>query len=621
MKEEAYTNPFIKSRVDSPFQKHPDLKTVYQSEYNSIVRLLGEIKKDPDRQSMAIVLTGAPGSGKTHLSMRIAKNLLKTNRILYVRQPTAMESISHFIYSKILESFCEKVPKTDYSQFLHFLSKSFSSILLKSKKDYPKDKEIFNSIDSDTLSIFNETGEPETAVKGRNWETIEQKILEWWEREYGLTGLSPEILRAFVKYAACEDTKKRQIIFRWINGSALSMEEAEEVGLTPHHTDIDNEYFASEAMTVISRLSIHDEPVIVIFDQLEGLDFNHGLLFLFFDSVKELITKSINTLFIFNIFEDKLAKWKNIISPSAFERISQLSLNLNTPDLTSKIEILKIRSKEAGVPLDIFFTDDEVEIIAKNQTIRTMLINASNLFRNRTEGIPLPAKAETYEEKLEAKINELRHEIDLIKNHLNIKSKSSEEILITREIEVFFQETQKEITRKKYEVNVYSETEDTGKLAEIASPFTGNEILETGRLKTSRKILPEHILFRGKDSHTAAGFLHMNGITLTSRLKSLNSMCENYPDINFFLMRDVSSSEITAKGAKSLINDLSSRSNFNIKEISQKERIDFELLYELILAIKNLDLEIEPLRALSIAKKIIKNNFVFEIFESCGIEI
>ncbi|MDY0360751.1 MAG: hypothetical protein RBR08_04800 [Desulforegulaceae bacterium] len=621
MKQEAYTNPFIKSRVDSPFQSHPDLKTVYQKEYNSIVKLLDTIKKDPDKQSICAVLTGSPGSGKTHLSMRIAKNLIKTNRIFYVRQPSSMESISHFIYSKILESFCEKVPKTDYSQFLHFLSKSFSSILLKSKKDYPKDKEVFNSIDSDPLNIFNETGEPKTAVKEKNWEIIEQKILEWWEKEFTMTGLCPEILKAFVKYAACEDPKKRQIIFRWINGSALSMEEAEEAGLTPHHTDIDNEYFALEAIKVISRLSVHDEPVIIIFDQLEGLDYNHGMLFLFFDSIKELITKSINTLFIFNLFEDKLNKWKNIISPSAYERISQVTLNLANPDTNSKIEILKIRSKEAGVPLDIFFTDEEVEIIAQNKTIRTMLINASNLFRNRTEGIPLPVKAETYEEKLEAKINELRQEIDLIKNHLNIKSKSSEEILITREIEVFFNETQKEVTRKKFEKIVYSETEDTGKLAEIASSFTGNEILETGRLKTSRKILPEHILFRGKNKHTAAGFLHMNGITLTSRLKSLNSMCENYPDINFFLMRDASSSQITAKGAKSLINELGSRSNFHLKEISEKERIDFELLYELILAIKNLDLDIEPLRALSIAKKIIKNNFVFEIFESCEIEI
>lgn len=621
MKEAAYTNPFIKSRVDSPFQRHPDLKTVYSKEYNSVINLLDMIRKDPDRQSISAAVTGTPGSGKTHLAMRIARNLIKTNRIFYIRQPSAAESISHFIYSKILDSLCEKVGRTDYSQFHHFLSKSFSRILLKSKKDYSKDNHVFNSIDLDHLNIFNETGEPDTVVKEKNWEIIEQKILDWWEKEYGLTGLSPEILKAFVKYAGCEESKKRQLIFRWINGSSLSMEEAEEAGLTPHHTDIDQEHFASEAIKVISRLSVLDEPVVIIFDQLEGLDKNHGLLFMFFDSVKELITNSINTLFIFNVFEEKLNKWEKIISPSAFERICQNRIHLTPPDLKSKVEILKIRAKKAGVPLDIFFTDEEVEIIAKNPTIRTMLINASNLFRNRTEGIPLPAKTETFEEKLEAKINELRHEIDVIKNHLNIRSLSSEEILITGEIEIFFSEKSKEITRRKSEKTVYSETEDTGKLAEIASPFTGKQILETGRLKTSRKTLPEHILFRGKSSNTAAGFLHMNGISLTSRLKSLNSMCENYPDINFFLMRDCSSSEINAKGAKSLVDELSSRSNFHIREISEKERIDFELLYELILAIKNLDLDIEPSRALAISRKIIKQNFVFEIFESCGINI
>jgi Cdc6-like AAA superfamily ATPase len=621
LKEEAYTNPFIKSRVDSPFQSHPDLKSVYSNEFNSLINILENIKNDPDKQSISAVISGTPGSGKTHLSMRIAKNLIKTNRIFYVRQPSTAESITHFIYSKILDSLCEKVGKTNYSQFHYFLSKSFSQILLKSKRDYPGDNDIFDSMDINPLSIFNETGSPETAVKQKNWEIIELKIMDWWEKEYGLAGLCPEILKAFVKYAGCENPKKRQLIFRWINGSALSMEEAEESGLTPHHTDIDHEYFASEAIKVISRLSVLDEPAIIIFDQLEGLSENHGLLFTFFNSVKELISTSINTLFIFNLFEENISKWEKFIPGSAYERLFQNKIRLMPPELESKIEILKIRSKKAGVPLDIFFTDDEIETIAKNTTIRKMLISASNLFRNRTEGVPLPSKAETFEEKIEAKINELRNEINIIKNHLNIKSQSSEEILVTAEIKIFFSEKTKELTRKKSENPVYSETEDTGKLTEIASPFTGNEILETGRMKTSRKTLPEHILFRGKASSTAAGFLHMNGISLTSRLKSLNSMCENYPEINFFLMRDSSSSEINAKGAKSLVHDLSSKPNFHIKKISEQERIDFELLYELILAIKNLDLDIEPLRALAIAKKIIKNNFVFEIFESCGINI
>jgi hypothetical protein len=616
LENKAYTNPFIKSRVDSPFQHHPDLKSLYTKEFNFLNSLVDQVKNDSEHQSATVTVTGEPGAGKTHLAMRLTNERLCSNRIFYIRQPSNHESVLHFIYSKMMESFSENVDNTKYSQLFLFLGKSVSSILVKNRHNISMKEHFTNQLKKDPMSLFDIINE-----KNENFSLIKEALLTWWETNYGLSGLSPEILKSFLKYGASQDIEKRRLIFRWLNGSTLSIEEAEYAGLTPHHTDIDQESFAIEAMTVISRLSVYDQPLIFIFDQLEGLEKDKALLYSFLQGIKELLTSVLNSVFLFNIFESTLNKWIDSNDKSITERLSQNIINLFPPGFEEKKEILKIRSKNAGVPLDIFFTDKEIEKLADKRTVRSMLINANHLFVNKTEGIPIPAVTETAEDKTAAKINELSREINFIKRYLNIQNSSPAELDTAREIETFFKEKTKEFTRKKSQEKVYSETEDAGKIIAITQAFIGDYILETGRLKTSRKKLPEHILFRGRNKNIAAGFLHMNGLALTSRLKNLNSMCENYPDIDFYLMRDASASEINAKGARNLIQELLYRQNFRLLTISKKERLNFELIYELILSIQNLDLDIEPVQALSAAKKITGKNFIFEILEQVGVRI
>ncbi|MGM0418196.1 MAG: hypothetical protein ACQEQS_05700 [Thermodesulfobacteriota bacterium] len=616
MENKTYTNPFIKSRVDSPFQHHPDLKSLYTKEFSFLNSLVDQVKDDSEHQSTAVTVTGEPGTGKTHLAMRLTSEKLCSNRIFYIRQPSNHESVLHFIYSKMLESFCENVNHTGYSQLFSFLGKSVSSVLVKNRHNLGLKENLTGPLKKDPMSLFSIINE-----KNENFDLIKEALLNWWESNYSLSGLCPEILKSFLKYGASRNPEKRRLVFRWINGSTLSIEEAEYAGLTPHHTDIDQESFALEAMNVISRLSVYDQPLIFIFDQLEGLENDKTLLYSFMQAIKEILTSTLNSVFIFNIFESTFKKWVDSNDKSITERLSQNIINLSPPEFEDKKEILKIRAKNAGVPLDIFFTDKEVERLAEKRTVRSMLINANHLFVNKTEGIPIPAITETAEDKTAAKINELFREINFIKQYLNIRNSSPAEIDTAREIDTFFKEKAKELTRKKSQEKVYSETEDTGKIIAIAQPFIGDYILETGKLKASRKKLPEHILFSSKTKNIAAGFLHMNGLALTSRLKNLNSMCENYPDIDFYLMRDASSSEINAKGARNLIQELLSRQNFSLLTISEKERLNFELIYELILSIQNRDLDIEPVQALSAAKKITGKNFIFEILEKTGVSI
>ena len=63
-------NPFSSSRVDTPFQSHPDYRDTYRKEFLTLESILTDVKQDSNRQSKGVVVTGEPGSGKTHLMMR-----------------------------------------------------------------------------------------------------------------------------------------------------------------------------------------------------------------------------------------------------------------------------------------------------------------------------------------------------------------------------------------------------------------------------------------------------------------------------------------------------------------------------------------------------------------------
>lgn len=123
------SNPFSSSRVDTPFQDHIDLKAVYHAEYETLKSIIDDIKHDPNQQSKGAVVIGEAGSGKTHLMMRLAKELLKTNRLLFIRQPNNANAVLHHTYSRILESFAEGIPDTQLTQLDELLANSFVKIL------------------------------------------------------------------------------------------------------------------------------------------------------------------------------------------------------------------------------------------------------------------------------------------------------------------------------------------------------------------------------------------------------------------------------------------------------------------------------------------------------------
>jgi hypothetical protein len=398
---QSQENPFSSNRVDNPFQNHLDLSNIYHEEFDYLCSILDEIKKDPNKQSRGGVIIGEAGSGKTHLIMRMAKAKLKTNRLLYIRHPNNPEAINHHIYSRILESFAHKVSlqNTQRTQFDLLLAQSFTKILqLKaSQEDSMTLNKIIKVLEKDSLSLFERLGAEGTETNRKNWQFIETRITQWWEKEYSSGGYAPNILKGIIKFCMYKDNptggiKYKDLIRRWLAGSELEKDIIEKIGLNNWSENISKEEFALEAMRLFGQLSTLDEPLIIVFDQLESLINNPVLLINFGSALREILTHVPNSLIIVNLFPDRWQKFQEYFDASTTDRLSQHLITLKRPSNQDLLEMLQLKCNEVEISLENMLTSSEIETILQETSIRKVITQASHYFRYKTQNIPLPEK-------------------------------------------------------------------------------------------------------------------------------------------------------------------------------------------------------------------------------------
>jgi DNA polymerase III epsilon subunit-like protein len=285
-------NPFSSSRVDTPFQNHLDLKEIYHAEYEILKSIIDDIKRDPNQQSKGAVVIGEPGSGKTHLMMRLAKELLKTNRLLFIRQPNNANAVLHHTYARILESFAERIPDAEHTQLDQLLANSFVKILksIEEVTTTQKGKQILSTLEQNSLSLYSRVGSEGTQRNREAWQYIERHITRWWTNRYTAAGYSAAILQGILKFCSYTEPRKKDMVRRWLAASEIPEEEASAIGLENWQDDMGREEFSLEAIAAFGKLSTLDQPLLIIFDQLEGLSDKPTLLTSFGSAVKEILT-------------------------------------------------------------------------------------------------------------------------------------------------------------------------------------------------------------------------------------------------------------------------------------------------------------------------------------------
>ncbi|HEY9768906.1 MAG TPA: exonuclease domain-containing protein [Coleofasciculaceae cyanobacterium] len=642
-------NPFGSSRVDNPFQSHPDNINIYRDQYTTLEAVIDDIKCDQNHQSKGAVIIGKPGTGKTHLIMRLAQQRLKLNRLLFIPCPNDAGTIKYHTYSCILESLNKNIPGTKFNQLEYFLANTFVSIIKSSNNKTQKIKTILDNIENHPLLLYEMLGQEGTEKRRKNWDYIEKYTNDWWLKKYGAAGYAPEIIKGIVKFCRYCDLNYKQLVKKWLAADELEAEELTKIGLSSWHDEISKEDFSIDAIAVLGKLSLLHEPLIMVFDQLEmlGLEHNRSILLNFGEALKEIFTRVPHSLIVFNLFPNRWQQLQQIFDGSIIDRIAQYQLFLAPPTTEEIQEILQLKATEAGTDLTSLFTTQELEqIIGDRHSIRTVLNHAAAYFRYKYQNIPLPDRKsdvadsenkvtlsaiDSRLDKLESQQNRLERLLTNIAQALNVFTHNTQENQLLSNLSYTPQvnsakpaakfaksleekvknylDTQQTILEQNYhETEILLDEKDIGKLQDIIEAFKKIFELETDVFPT-KQVLPPHRIIINKN--LCIGFLSScKGSKFTSRIQNYNELIATKEQMRFLLWRDDRSDPIKPKTVGSReIDKLENTKNGEFKQFERDNRITFELIYKFISDVYNQDLEIDLDTQFKSALKIVADYF------------
>ena len=620
-------NPFGSSRVDNPFQTHPDNASIYHTQYITLESVIEDIKSDRNHQSKGAVIIGPPGTGKTHLIMRLAQQRLKLNRLLFIPCPNDANTIKYHIYSSILESLNQSIPGTGFNQLEYFLANTFVGIIQSTDTDTQKIQGILDRIQDNPLNLYEILGGKGTQARRNNWDYVEKFISDWWFKKYDAVGYAPEIIKGIVKFCRYSDSGYRQLIKKWLAADELEPEELSKIGLSGWQEEMSKEDFSLDAIAVLGRLSLLHKPLIIVFDQLEmlGLEHNRSILLNFGEATKEIFTRVPHSLIVFNLFPDRWQQLQQTFDGSIIDRISQHQVWLEPPTETEIQEILKLKAQAVDGDLANLFTAEELQqIIGSHNSIRRILNNAAEYFRYKYKNIPLPRHQEeevdeqsaviTRLDKLELQQNRLEQLLtDIARafssfapptttnataDNFNVTATQNTQIPLNlkpsleQKVTNYLTSQQKILEQDYSEAEILLDEKDIGKLQDIIEAFKQIVPLETDVLPTKR-VLPPHRIVSNKQ--ICIGFISScKSSKFTSRIQNFNEFVATREDLKFILWRDARSDAINPKtiGRKE-IDKLNNTKNGEFLSFRRNNRITFELIHKFVSDIYNQDLEIE----------------------------
>ncbi len=634
-------NPFGSSRVDHPFQTHNDADNVFSQEFHRIQSTLKDIKQDINHQTKGVVVVGEPGFGKTHLMMRLANSRLKTNRLLFIRQPNNPDAVIYHIYSRILESLIKSIPKINYTQLEYLIANSCANILqeiiienpdLYPKKESKKDQIILEAVKNGNLKLLTFLSS-DTRAQRELWEHIENRAYLWWSTKYSTAGYAPEIFKGIIKFCGYRAIDYRRIIREWLAMNDVHQKYLNKVRIASWNKNIDREEVSLEALKVLGYLSLIDEPLIIVFDQLEGLgrEYNQHLLHSFGEAIKEIFTHVPNSLIILNLFPDRWEQFQQEFDDSIVDRISQCQVFLQKPSEQQLKAILNEKSKSINIPIEQIFTPQEIQIILNRNSVRSIINSAADFYNYKIHNIPLPEYL-TVETSITTKLQDNLNLQSLASDIKQIKGlvlKIAEKLEIESNLEAkvdkngkksidqetptnadkiiadYLNQQYQELEAEYSEAQIITSSDDQGKLEKIfAALKTIQPSLKLDFLTLDRrKKIPDHLVIQTATQSYAVGFLYDGGNAFFSRMTNWNELVAKNSHLKFYLYRDARGYQVSGQKSLAELERFKNLENGEYIVFTKDERIIFELVYKIIVDIQNQDLEVKLDEALSVVLK------------------
>ena len=577
-------NPFSSSKVDNPFQNHFDDSSLYKEEFKILLNGLNEIKNDKNHQTKSMVVLAEAGNGKTHLMMRFMKHSSNTNRFLFISKPNDKNSIFLHIYTKILESFIQKIDGLEYSQLEYLLAKSFSKIIIQRGSN----QKIKDMLERDPLNIYKKFRNSRSVNRSKNWKSIETNMLKWYRESCGRDLLTEEILRALVKYTFYVDEERRKLVINYLSAKELDNEQLIKIGLEKHERDFNKEIFSLSAISLFGELSIFDEPLIISFDQLEAMSGDDELVEKFVENVKELITRMKNSLIILNLFPERWREYEALFDGSIIDLLGRTKVYLDRPKSPAMRDMLIERANSCGVNLDYIFKSQNIyKDILQYNSIRKVLNRANEHYQSIVNNIPLVQREEI---SIEEKFTQLLARVEHLEAINKIRVPKIEK-RIHFDIDEYINKVYKYKEREYKKKTIIDDKSDIDKLSFILNsinslyPFTLNFF-------KIKKVVPEHIIISTSKYTYVIAFLHLEGRTFVNRIKNFNQLVVNNEEYYFRLFRDSRENIIRGKVSKDEIEKLQNSPKGDFLIMQKDNRVTYETIYQLIIDHKNRDIDV-----------------------------
>ena len=641
-------NPFSSSRVDTPFQSFADERRVNQAAFSRLAAVLRSVADDPNQQSQGSVLVGEPGSGKTHLVMRLANEVLRNNRLLFVRQPTQASSVLFHVYSRTLESLVEPVGDSNNTQLDLLLIRALRRIMLETGVVSEKDREIFAALEEENLERLGQEG---SEAKRQRWERIEVRLLRWWADRHSAAGYGRQILQGLLRFCRYSRPDLRESCRRWLATGEHEPVDRELDGLSPWNDQQLREEFSLQALRVVGLLSSLDAPLILVFDQLEGLwlEGNQAVLLRFAEVVKELFTHVPHTLILITLFPDRWQAFQSEFDGSITDRIGQHVIPLEAPGPDQIEEVLDLRLQPLQTRAVELFSSTDLEQILRQPSLRACLNRAADGFEHYVRGVPLPppppprmASASSSEAapKLQQRLLQVEHQLQQVLERLS----RLESVALPGSLEqaappsdsdatntqapqepvspyadrfLRYRQTTLESLRQRWdEPRIIDGSDDAGKLNQISLGYQQIRPLEVEKLRLGKKRVPENILLRLPEGRRCVAFLHeLNASSVSARLVNLNQLVLQHRGVEFYLMRDHTAPPITSKKASEAMRVFRNGCGDGAMRtfetpLDYERRIAFEFVHQLVNDLINRELDIPLPEGLSLLAESDPDNWV-----------
>ncbi|GIX04297.1 MAG: hypothetical protein KatS3mg114_0166 [Planctomycetaceae bacterium] len=592
--------PSFLDRVNTPWDQVPDLEEYNQHAYKRIVRALKELSRTKasggQSNSQGILVLGEAGTGKTHLLMRVAKNLSKSNHILFVRKPNNEDAVAQHIWFNVVSSLTRSLPEsgTKRSQLDDLLAHVFTAVLIPEfEQDIQEGKEAdqkrrwVERLRSDPYNLFNMLGEGEKRTE--NMYKIRNRTLRFLLQNQ--PDVDQIIARVLITYCFVSREDRKRVLLTWLSGQDIDEEEAKDIGLPTSWVKLDEssseigaqqqrEEFALRAIRTIGILSTYYQPLILAFDQLEGLRDQRRLTERWGDTVREIFTMTPNFLIITCIFPSLWESWfSKELDRAVSERVAQQTVNLESFGPQHGLKMLATHLGPAfakhRLPTNIYpFTETDVTNLCLQATSpRSFLQAARSLFQSWLDGeSPAP----------------------------EVQTSSAPVIVVTQEaIDTLLRSTllaYESDQRRAYDSEIPMEAEFFGRVRNITETLLkySEDKVTFGKATCGNRVMPPNFVLKPPTSESplCIAVLFSEGSAFAARMRNLNSEMRSGKDFKHaVILRDRRCKQINGKASQQYIAEFEQMGGAYLN-VGSDEICALNAVYDALVAIEEHDLSL-----------------------------